>query len=111
MGTSYYLMVNICEKCKRPEKAYKIGKASCGWKFLFTKQKGLEKFEDLPLFLTQGRIFDEYGNEFTIGELLKVIEVHQDQESAFGIHKDIENIDGYDFMLNEPSPKYSYDGI
>ena len=108
MGTSYYLMINICEKCGKPEKVYHIGKASVGWKFLFTKQKGLEKFEDIPLFLSRGKIFDEYGRKVTIGELLNKIEEHQDQESAFGINKDVENIDGYDFLLNEPYPKFSY---
>lgn len=111
MGTSYYLMINICEKCGRPEKAYRIGKASAGWKFLFTKQKGLEKFEDLPRFLSQGRIFDEYGREITIGELLKKIEAHQNQESSFGVNKDVENIDGYDFISDELCPKFSYDFI
>lgn len=109
VGTNYYLMINICEKCGKPETVHHIGKSSCGWKFVFNKQKGLEKFEDLPHFLTRGRIFDEYGREITIGDLLKKIEKLQENESSFGINKYVENINGYDFLSDEPCPKYSYD--
>ena len=80
MGTNYYLRHDICNKCNRYEELH-IGKSSHKWKFLFhsIKKEDLTTYDRWVDFLkieteNEGaKIFDEYGAEIELKELLDLI--------------------------------------
>jgi len=84
MGTNYYFKKNICEHCQREEKEFHIGKSSGGWTFHFRGYRGewsdigeeILSLEDWINYIkkTPGKIFNEYGEETSLEELLELIE-------------------------------------
>lgn len=89
MGTNYYAHVGCCEHCGKPDYILHIGKSSCGWTFSFRgyrdgattydhKFKYLTiKSEDAwKLFLCQDntKIFDEYGQEISVGSFWVMVD-------------------------------------
>jgi len=74
MGTNYYLRTNICDKCSRYDELH-IGKSSAGWHFsLHIKPEiGINDLESWKTQFALGKIFDEYGDEVSIEEMLNII--------------------------------------
>lgn len=80
MGTNYYHRTDICECCNRYKEKH-IGKNSMGWQFSFQGYMGYEEnpkiqsFEDWKReLLADGKIFDEYGKEFSLKEFVDLVE-------------------------------------
>ena len=82
MGTNYYLRLDVCGHCKRPERELHIGKSSCGWCFgLHTVDdswddsiviKSLADWKEW--FAKPGtEIYDEYGKQITPEAMLGTI--------------------------------------
>ena len=75
MGTNYYLHVNPCRCCKRPERILHIGKSSYGWHFQLRVYPN-ENINDLsdwkPLF-DKWPIFDEYNHPVSGTYMLSLI--------------------------------------
>lgn len=92
MGTNYYLETDFCPCCGKPKLSIHIGKASCGWKFLFYKQPCMNNFEEVKQLIHKGLIIDEYHEQICIEEFLKMVESKQKEKSHQGFL-----IDGYDF--------------
>lgn len=77
MGTNYYLHLNCCEHCGRPEWKAHIGKQSAGWRFSFraygedcwaSPPEGREDLKDFDawqrlILSPASKVFDEYGDE------------------------------------------------
>ena len=74
MGANYYVRYNECECCGRFEE-YHIGKSSAGWCFSLhiNPDDGINNLEDMEDLMAHGRIFDEYGMEYTFDEMIDVI--------------------------------------
>lgn len=75
MGTNYYLIRETCPHCHSEERLH-IGKSSAGWDFtLRVHEDGPKNLEDwIRRFLANGvKIFDEYGKEVSVQDMLKVI--------------------------------------
>jgi hypothetical protein len=89
MGTNYYWRHNICPHCGRYEEAH-IGKSSMGWQFLFhgyrdnllplpdpevdLKVKVLSWKDWKELLSKEGKIFNEYGAEVPLADLVANVE-------------------------------------
>ncbi len=82
MGTNYYHRTNICEKCNRYKEKH-IGKSSGGWQFSFQgyREHNIPKiasFRDWKRELqADGKIFDEYGEEMSFEDFVKMVENKQ----------------------------------
>ena len=127
MGTNFYLHTTdkkTCEKwflygeyslTDRPMFGYEIhiAKTSCGWKPLFEAHDNMKSVRALKNIFNSGgfRIFDEYGEEYTLEEFQKrVIDWNKDNPEAIS-HPEYENgrwrrdffidDDGYEFMKTE----------
>ncbi|MFW6145427.1 MAG: hypothetical protein ACOC4Y_01380 [bacterium] len=74
MGINYYVRFNECECCGHFEE-YHIGKSSAGWCFSLhvDPDEGINNLEDMKWLMDRGRIFDEYGAEWTKEEMLDKI--------------------------------------
>ena len=80
MGTNYYQRTDICESCQRFKERH-IGKNSMGWQFSF---RGYKSYEDVPKITSfedwkrelqaDGKIFNEYGEEFTFDKFVELVE-------------------------------------
>ncbi len=71
-GINYYHRKNICECCERYDEVH-IGKASVGWQFSFHGTDEIRDNLDWVDQLQTGQIFDEYGNELSSDEFLKLV--------------------------------------
>lgn len=98
MGTNYYHRTNICKCCNRYDKQH-IGKSSGGWEFSFQGYKDEENqpkiasFEDWKReFQADGKIFDEYGKEYSFDEFVKMVETKKG-----GTFNDRPNLNQYDY--------------
>jgi len=131
MGTNYYLKYNICPTCKRGQTLH-IGKCSMGWTFCFrgyrisdfasrgdcndlldtdifgtgaieTYKEWLNVFE----YMKNAKIFDEYGDEVSVEEFMKMVEDHADspnnhaatysRDTRCWIDSEGHSFSGYDF--------------
>jgi hypothetical protein len=74
MGTNYYHEVELCDKCHNADRIH-IGKSSAGWTFSFHVLDGVRSWKDWQEVLSSGgRIVDEYGSEYTLDDLRKLVE-------------------------------------
>ena len=98
MGTNYYAI----KKKPRIVKIYDeihLGKSSIGWKFVFQEQEQYHNFEEFKDFILNNNewiIKDEYGEEVSPKELLKLIEEKQKENNPDDFTWD-KNVDGYRF--------------
>ena len=80
MGTNYYVAeIKICPNCNHElelEEGLHIGKSSAGWCFSLhvIPEEGLNSWDEWKAHLSDKRIVDEYGAEFTLEELRKRVE-------------------------------------
>ncbi len=97
MGTNFYLYVDVCECCGRPDQQVHIGKRSMGWTFglqgfagqwdfsgIFAKFLEENKITSIKSWATWKKIFkkmpknwyivDEYGKREDIKEFIKEVE-------------------------------------
>jgi hypothetical protein len=93
MGTNYYLHVNTCSHCGRPEDTQHIGKKSLGWVFTFNSHY-IKSWDDWQVYLleqtTNGNLIkDENGRELSLDEFKEVVE-----SSKGGIKHDPPDTDG-----------------
>ncbi len=100
MGTNYYHRTNICDCCSRYDERH-IGKSSGGWEFSFQGYKDEEhqpkiaSFEDWKRELqAEGKIFDEYGKEYSYEEFVKFVETKKG-----GTFNDRSNTNQYDYCV------------
>lgn len=80
MGTNYYTAGDPpCPCCGRGGEELHIGKSSFGWQFLIAPypERGLTSFKAWREFLADKRIRDEYDEEVTLDELVKLVEAKQ----------------------------------
>jgi len=88
MGTNYYHRTNICEHCDRYDESH-IGKSSGGWTFGFHGEREqnpdynplgqvIASFTDWKERLKKGKIFDEYGDEISLEDFVKLVESKRD---------------------------------
>lgn len=87
MGTNYYFVDPVlCEHCGNPvrkadagdSKKLHIGKSSAGWNFAVRiyLDMGILSLTDWEFYIKNnpsGKIFDEYGHEHSLGDLLQII--------------------------------------
>ena len=93
MGTNYFLKKNYCPHCHRGRTIH-LGKTSCGWQFLFHKNRSVKDYKSFCKFIKTGKIVDEYGSVVTEEEMLQIVNKPKD----FLHHDHCEIIDGYDFI-------------
>ena len=105
MGVNYYLIIDICNCCKR-YKRFHIGLSSEGWKFKF---RGYDRAYQNPTISTYTKwkelilnkknfIFDENCRIIPRRRFLKHIESKQNLKKH---EYKIVMIEGYDFRFNE----------
>lgn len=77
MGTNYYLHLNECPTCQRPEDSWHIGKSSWGWCFSLNThpEHGINTLDDWQReWAVWGRVIrDEYDEMVPAAELLETI--------------------------------------
>lgn len=99
MGTNYYHRTDICPHCNRYKERH-IGKSSAGWQFFFrgyNEQVVISSFEDWKRELqAEGRIFDEYGQEISYDDFVKMVEEKQNLKS---------NLNHYDYCIGEAASR------
>jgi len=120
MGTNYYHRTDICECCNRYKEKH-IGKSSAGWQFSFQgyrdykDQPKIESFQDWKReLLADGKIFDEYGREFSFHEFCELVESKQSQPNnhydccaassvavGYDMSQDWKDEEGYSFSSSE----------
>jgi hypothetical protein len=95
VGTNYYQRTNICECCGRYEERH-IGKKSAGWEFSFqgyNEDIEIYSWEDWKKVLKEkGKIFNEYGEEISYEEFVKLVE-----DSKGGEYNGRLNTNHYDY--------------
>ncbi len=102
MGTNYYIHPNTCEKCGRSDDAIHLGKSSFGWSFGiqangFTEYKNWEQMKE---WLKGKQIKDEYGEDVSLDDFIKLVESKkdiEDPETDWGSSAPV-TIDGYKFF-------------
>lgn len=106
MGTNYYVRLNICPTCKRPEEEIHLGKSSAGWKFHLRANdyQYYKSWDEMKNWLKDKSIFNEYGEEKTCDYFIKLVESKQlaeeESEDCINVmHGKI--IDGYVFYNRE----------
>ena len=122
MGTNYYHRINICESCSRYDKRH-LGKSSGGWEFSFQgynaeqHQPPLLSFEDWKRKLqADGKIFDEYGKEYSYKEFVELVENKKGgtfngrpnlnqydhcKENGYNLNDDWKDPEGHPFTFSE----------
>jgi hypothetical protein len=75
MGTNYYLRIEPCKHCGRSDEELHIGKSSAGWCFSLhvIPENNINTLYDWIEKFPTGKIFDEYGVEISIGNMLDTI--------------------------------------
>lgn len=77
MGTNYYLETDVCARCGRGDDRLHIGKSSGGWCFSLHVDpvQGINSLDDWLVRFENPttRIVDEYGDEVTSAEMLRII--------------------------------------
>jgi hypothetical protein len=86
MGTNFYHHTKICHECGRSHKTH-IGKSSFGWCFALHvyPDRGINSLSDwIDRLEKEGRIYNEYGDELTLEELLDTVHRRswEDREKA-----------------------------
>lgn len=77
MGTNFYLRTNVCPNCGRYDEQH-IGKSSYGWSFTFQGTSEIRSYKHwLGLLVGEGKIFDEYGRIWTLGDFKAKVEAKQ----------------------------------
>ena len=89
MGTNFYWHRNICSHCGHYEKRH-IGKSSAGWRFLLRgyEEYEINSLEDWVKVIEgdpTGKIFDEYGDEYSLSDLVDRIKAKADGERHSGL--------------------------
>jgi len=76
MGTNYYIKINVCPACKRPEEEIHLGKASFGWQFSFQYNGGkyYKNVKEMKEWLRGRQIWDEYDEKVRQKAFWKMIE-------------------------------------
>ena len=109
MGTNFYMLVNPCTKCGKPDEKVHIGKSSFGWKFLFQGHT-FKTLKDWERTLRMNIIQDEYGSPVPFEELSAKIHSHQggrthhEEHAKAGYTEDREywtDDEGYEFFSRE----------
>ena len=118
MGTNYYHRTDICKCCNRYKEKH-IGKSSMGWQFSF--QGYNEDYPEIYSFkdwkrelLSEGEIFDEYGNHISLDDFIRKVESkkieennHYDyckkysKERGYDMGNDWKDEEGYSFTFAE----------
>ena len=91
MGTNYYHRSNTCLCCDRYDEHH-IGKSSAGWTFNFHGERDknpefnplgetIVSFADWKKRLKIGRIFDEYDEEISFEDFVKLIESKRNEKN------------------------------
>ena len=76
MGTNYYWLEDVCSQCGHSAKTLHIGKSSGGWCFSLQviPEEGINNLDDwVARWTGNGKIQDEYEDEITAPEMLKII--------------------------------------
>ena len=78
MGTNYYWRETeneYCGECGRPMPWLHIGKSSAGWNFSLRihPNEGINNLENWKERWEKGSIWDEYGREVTVEDMLETI--------------------------------------
>ena len=112
MSTNYYQRTDICDKCNRYKEKH-IGKSSAAWQFFFrgyvdwANEPKIRSFEDWKRELqkedSDSKIFNEYGEEISFEEFVKMVE--DKQTGKFG---DTPNKSHYDYCM-ENKDVHDYD--
>ncbi len=102
MSTNYYHRTNICEHCNRYEEKH-IGKSSGGWEFSFQgydaehRRPVIMSFENWKReFQADGKIFNEYGEEISFDDFVKLVEDKQG-----GTFNNRPNLNHYDYCVEQ----------
>lgn len=109
MGTNYYCYTSECSHCGTKKDRLHVGKSSCGWCFSLRVHPDLfiVSFTDWMDFLSNKKIYDEYGESIPLQELVQIITDRQgkakleDQIKIFA-YKSLE--DFYQKNHAEPGP-------
>jgi len=75
MGTNYYIVDNVCDKCGRYDEIYHIGKSSGGWCFSLhvEPERGINTLGDIRKLWENLVIKDEYEESLLPEEMLDII--------------------------------------
>lgn len=108
MGTNYYVKAvpAECPCCHRPFEKLHIGKVSSGWRFSFRAypEQDLMSFAKWKARLAHSgtQIVDEYGNDVSFDDFVKVVTDHFAGElSAYDIKGEFVDPDGHPFYHYE----------
>lgn len=94
MGTNFYLETDFCPCCGKPKNKIHLGKSSVGWKFLFKKSDLIQNYNDFLKVIKQGVIVDEYDENISELEMIKLIQRKQKEKA----HDRCCDIEGYNFL-------------
>jgi len=108
VGTNYYAMIDVCEKCGRAGERIHIGKSSAGWTFSFHATEKIKSYADWLAFLSKKDIiiYDEYGEKISLEMFKKIIETKRSEpnnhakeypESGSYLDKDGNSMSPYEF--------------
>lgn len=121
MGTNYYHRYNICSECERYDERH-IGKNSAGWQFSFRAYNddegrpiiaSWEDWKNVLAGLKHGRIFDEYGREWSYDDFVAKVETTKGKQNHYDYLRESPNYgsaflkdmwkdaEGWDFSLTE----------
>lgn len=99
MSTNYYVKQTTCDHCGHTPDNLHIGKNLKGWEFIFQATKKLRTFEDWCDFLENETIIDEYDQEVSFVEFIKIL-----QESVWAKNYHNYSVDqGYSNTFNDPA--------
>ena len=106
MSTNYYAVIN--KVMVNPETIH-IGKKSSGWLFAINDCEKFHTFSQLKKWLKANtekeqkyKIFNEYNDELTADEMIKIIEDGQTEKNINNpdnFKGEFKNIDGYRFCM------------
>jgi hypothetical protein len=101
MGTNYYTAKH-CPTCGHKEEDKHIGKSSGGWQFSFQWNGGkyYKNYKELIAWLKGRTIINEYGEEISLDDFIKLVESKQSEKSNHALISPSERdfvIDGYSF--------------
>lgn len=94
MGTNYYHRTNICAECGHYDERH-IGKSSIGWQFSFRgynidrddfdeeAKPIIASWQDWKEVLKEGKIFDEYGKEWSYDDFIAKVEKTKGKQNHY----------------------------